>query len=176
MEIFLFLSLRLLQLAVTHRAGIISFLHKFCTTKAQNLHSIHAKMKEMVPESTSRHVTWLDPCPVLLGTVNQTQLCFGTIFEISTGHRKSRISPNPNFFSQIHSRKQAHSFRRIKKLGVRCTLNKCYPFILFSYLIETFIFNKSNLSSFIKFTRAFFPLRCINHHWDNADHGELWRV
>ena len=28
------------------------------------------------------------------------QRCFGAIFEISSGHRKSRIYPNQNFFSQ----------------------------------------------------------------------------
>ena len=69
---------------------------------------------------TSRDYTHAPSYSVL----NQTQLRFGAIFEISTGHRKSRISPNPKIFSQIHSRKQAHSFRRIKKLGVRCTFNR----------------------------------------------------
>ena len=53
---------------------ISPFLHDFCTTTAQYLHSISAKMEEMGSRKyvTLRHATCLDPCLVELGSEPNT--------------------------------------------------------------------------------------------------------
>ena len=79
---------------------ISPFLHDFCTTTAQYLHSIRAKMEEMGSQKyvTLRHATWLDPCLVELGSEpNTVSSVLARFLKFQQGTEK-RIFNQINFF------------------------------------------------------------------------------
>ena len=90
--------------------AIILYGLSFCALFVYVLH--HPQGNERTGDIRS---SWVDVItaagPILLRLGRATTWrCFGAIFEISSGRRKSRIYPNQNIFSQKYFKQQVDSF------------------------------------------------------------------